>query len=73
MTRQYLACKFRPGDVQNYTYHYDVPEGGEPLAVGDKVGVDSPRNEGRITIEVAQVLGHAPSFPTKPILGKVEM
>lgn len=64
-TRQYVACVFRPGDVRNYTYHFD----GDPLAPGDKVLVDSPRDEGKMTIEVVKIVPKPP-FPTKPIIGK---
>lgn len=63
---QYLACKFRPADSRTYTYSWD---GETPLAPGDKVQVDSPRDEGRMTIEVAAIVPK-PSFPTKPIIGK---
>lgn len=63
---QYLACKFRPTDTRTYTYSWD---GAEPLAVGDKVTVASPRDEGNMTIEVAAIVAK-PSFPTKPIIGK---
>lgn len=27
--RQFVACKFRPGDRRSYTYHWD----GEPLTI----------------------------------------
>ena len=64
--RQYLACKFRPGDKRAYTYHND----GDPCAVGDKVLVASPRGEGRMTVEVAVILDANPGFATKAIIGK---
>lgn len=63
---QYLACKFRPTDSRTYTYSWD----GEQLAVGDKVQVESPRDEGKMTVEVADIVAKPP-FATKPILGKV--
>lgn len=63
--RQFVTCKFRPGDTRKYTYHND----GDPVAPGDKVIVDAPRAEGKITIEVCEIVGQ-PRFETKPILGK---
>ena len=64
--RQFIACVFRPGDTRSYTYHND----GDPVAVGDKVLVESPRDEGKMTIEVVKIVPEKPSFPTKPIIGK---
>lgn len=63
--RQYYACIFREGDTRKYTYHYD----GEPLAEGDKVTVET-KSGGTQTVIVAMAMDAAPSFPTKPILGK---
>lgn len=67
MSRQYVEAKFRLNDKRAYTYHND----GDPLAVGDKVEVDSPRDEGKMTIHVVGISSRPPKFPTKPILRKV--
>lgn len=40
--RQFVACKFRPGDRRSYTYHWD----GEPLAPGDEVKVPDKSGDG---------------------------
>lgn len=67
--RQFVACKFRSSDTRTYTYHND----GEPVAVGDVVKVaDRDHPDSWKRVEVAAIVDHAPSFPTKPILGKVE-
>lgn len=65
--RQYVACTFRPGDVRTYTYHND----GEPVAVGDKVVVET--NRGRQTVDVVSLTAEAPRFITKPIIGKAQV
>lgn len=66
--RQYVACKFRPEDRRTYTYHND----GEPVAVGDAVKVLDRSGDGWKRIEVVEIGHIAPSFPTKPILGKID-
>lgn len=63
--RQFAVCKFRPGDRRGYTYHND----GAPVAVGDRVTVDGPRGEGKMTVEVSEIGVPEPSFATKAILG----
>lgn len=68
MTRQYVACKFRPDDRRSYTYHFD----GEPLAAGDEVKVAGRGDEGWQRIYVVAVSDEKPSFETKPILEKIE-
>lgn len=67
-SRQYIACTFRPGDARQYTYHND----GEAVAVGDTVKVTDRDGVGWKRVTVAAIVDTAPSFPTKPILGKVE-
>lgn len=59
-TRQFVACVFRPEDTRTYTFHND----GERLAVGDRAKVAS----GIVTVRA--ILDLAPTFPTKPIIGK---
>ena len=61
MSRQYLACKFRPGDKRAYTYHND----GEPRAVGDLVKVET--REGVKEVTVHEIVGK-PSFATEPVV-----
>ena len=53
---QYLACKFRPADTRTYTYQWD---GAEPFAVGDKVTVRGPRDEGNMTVEYNSTTGQS--------------
>ena len=63
MTRQFLACEFKPGG-RRYTY---VNE-GEPVAIGDLVKVAT---RGSIqVITVADVAIEEPPFECKPIIGK---
>lgn len=69
MPRQYAACKFRPTDTRTYTYHYD---GVEILVPGDDVKVPDAREDGWKRVYVVEVTDEAPSFPTKPILGKLD-
>lgn len=66
MTRQFVACAFREGQTRTYTYHND----GEPVAPGDRVQIMSRDGLGKQTVFVVTLLDDAPSFPTKPILGK---
>lgn len=66
---QYVACKFRSTDTRSYTYEYD---GEEPLAIGDFVKVPDRDGDGWKRVEVVSISDQAPSFPCKPILGKVE-
>ena len=68
MPRQYVACKFRPDDRRSYTYHND----GEPVAAGDQVKIAGREEDGWQRVHVVSVSDEEPSFPTKPILGKVE-
>ncbi|MGE4321966.1 MAG: hypothetical protein AB7E60_02930 [Sphingobium sp.] len=67
-SRQYIACKFRITDARSYTYHND----GEPLAVGDFAKVEDRDGDGWKRVEVVAIGDEAPSFPTKPTLGKIE-
>ena len=62
-SRQFVACKFKPWDQRSYTYHND----GAPVAVGDRVTVETAK--GTQTVTVDALVPHAPTFPTKPILG----
>lgn len=62
--RQYVAVQFNPWDRRSYTYHND----GDPVAIGDKVLVTTPR--GQSTVEVVSLPEQVPSFETKPIDGK---
>jgi hypothetical protein len=64
MTRQFVKCQFNPWDQRSYTYHHD----GEPVAVGDKVKVETTR--GVSVVEVVGLTDEQPKFETKPILGK---
>ena len=64
---QYVACKFRETDTRSYTYHND----GEPLAPGDWAKVEDRNGDGWKRVLVVMATDEAPSFPTKPILGKV--
>ncbi|APL94116.1 hypothetical protein [Sphingobium indicum] len=68
MSRQYVACKFRPDDKRSYTYHND----GEPVAVGDEVKIAGRSDDGWQRVHVVAIADEMPSFETKPILGKVE-
>lgn len=68
MPTQYVACKFRSTDARSYTYHFD----GEPLAIGDFVKVADRDGDGWKRVEVVSIAGAKPSFPTKPIIGKIE-
>lgn len=65
---QYVACKFRSEDKRTYTYHND----GEPLVIGDAVKVADRSGDGWMRVEVVSIADEAPSFPTKPILGRLE-
>lgn len=69
MPKQYCACKFRSTDTRSFTYHYD---GEEPIAVGDMVWVPDARSDGRKRVEVVSISDEEQSFPTKPILGKLD-
>lgn len=62
--RQYVAVQFNPWDRRSYTYHND----GEPVAIGDKVLVTTPR--GQSVVEVVGLPDLVPPFETKPIDGK---
>jgi len=66
--RQYVACKFRTEDTRSYTYHND----GEPVAVGDLLKVADRDGDGWKRVHCVSIGDTAPTFPTKPILGKVE-
>lgn len=68
MTRQFVACSFRPGDTRAYTFSYD---GTEPLAVGDVVLVAGRNGEGTKKVHVAILDVPEPTdFEAKPILEK---
>ena len=67
MSRQFIECRFRPGDVRSYAYHWD----GEPCALGDFVEVET-RGGAKARVEVIALLDKAPPFATKPILRKAE-
>lgn len=58
--RQYVVIKFNPSDLRTYTYHNDGP----PVAVGDKVEVETKR--GTASVEVVAVDDTEPNFATKP-------
>lgn len=68
MTRQYVACKFRPDDRRSYTYHFD----GEPLAAGDEVKIAGRGDEGWQRVYVVAVSDEQPPFDTKPIIEKIQ-
>lgn len=63
-TRQYVSVKFNPWDHRDYTYHNT----GEPVAVGDRVIVET--NRGDATVDVVAIKPDKPPFQTKPIKGK---
>ena len=67
MTRQFLACEFKPGG-RRYTYHHD----GEPVAIGDLVQVET-RGGSIQRITVADISIEAPPYETKPILGLADL
>ena len=62
---QFCKCKFRSSDTRTYTYRND----GAPVAVGDRVEVEAPRDEGKVVVEVAEIDVPEPPFACKPILG----
>ncbi|TKD50548.1 hypothetical protein [Sphingomonas baiyangensis] len=62
--RQYVSVLFKPWDRRTYTYHND----GERVAEGDEVVVSTDR--GPAVVTVASTSDRAPSFDTKPIVGK---
>lgn len=70
MTRQFYACRFRSADSRAYTYHWD----GDPLAPGAEVMVAKARGEGnqRVYVVARQGPDFAPSFETKPIVGRAD-
>lgn len=61
MTRQFLACTFKPGGRQ-YTYHFDGDETVEP---GRKV--EAMTDQGTQKLTVARVVPDAPTFLTKEV------
>ena len=64
MARQFVACAFTNGG-RSYTYHND----GDPVAVGDKVEVET--RHGIAVVDVLNVTNEFnSSFETKPIIGK---
>lgn len=68
-SRQFIACKFRPNDKREFTYHNDGP----PVAVGDQVKVPDRSGDGWNAVTVSAVGVPEPTkFATKAILGKVE-
>lgn len=66
---QYVQCKFRREDTRSYTYAYD---GAVELAIDDEVKVPDRSGDGWKRVYVTAITDEAPSFPCKPILGKVE-
>lgn len=67
MSRQYIACKFRPADRRTYTYHND----GDPVAVGDEVMAPSARSDdGWQKVHVVAIVDE-PEFETKGLLGTI--
>lgn len=69
MSRQFIACKFRESDTRSYTYHFD---GAETFQPGDQVKVEDRSGDGWKRVWVVSTSDRAPSFPTKPILGRVD-
>lgn len=67
MTRQYLACSFRPGG-RHYTYHHD----GAPVSVGAEVKIPARDGDGWQRVKVEAILPVPPAFETKPILGVID-
>lgn len=64
--RQFLVCKFRPGDKRGYTYHHD----GEPIEVGAEVKVPDRSGDGWMRATVHEISWEAPEYATKSILGR---
>jgi hypothetical protein len=68
--RQFYACRFRPADKREYTYHSDL---GEPFSPGNEVRVPDKSGEGwsRVYVVAKHPADFVPStkFDTKPILG----
>lgn len=63
--RQYLAIKFKATDRRTYTYHND----GDRCEVGEIIKLRAA--DGWQRVEVVAVDLEKPSFPTKPIGGKL--
>jgi hypothetical protein len=66
---QFVQCKFRREDTRSYTYHY---EGEDEISIDDEVKVADRSGDGWKRVYVTAIGDEAPSFPTKPILGKIE-
>lgn len=64
----YVVCKFRPEDARGYTYFYE----GDDLVCGDEVKVPDRSGDSWNRVYVVDITDEAPSFPCKPILGKLE-
>lgn len=63
---QYIACQFRKGEGQSYTYSNP----GDPVKVGDEVKVESKGADGWKRVYVSAVGVPKPTqFEAKPILG----
>jgi hypothetical protein len=67
MSRQFVACRFQPGDKRLYTFHND----GEPVKAGDFVKVET-RGQVVKTVEVVDIVPQAPPFATAPVLELAE-
>jgi hypothetical protein len=61
---QFVVCKFA-ASKRGYTYVNDGP----PVSIGDRVEVQAPRDEGKVTVEVTGIDVPEPPFACKPILG----
>lgn len=65
--RQFVACRFKAEEKRLYTFHND----GDACAAGDFVEVEL-RDGSKKTVEVAALVDNQPTFPTAPVLSKVE-
>jgi hypothetical protein len=59
---QFVSVQFQAWDRRSYTYHWE----GEPLAIGDKVVVET--KAGQVEVEVVTIRLDTPDFPTKPVI-----
>lgn len=68
MSARFVLCKFREEDARSYTYE----SAGIEAAIGDQVKVADRSGDGWKRVFVVGLTDEQPSFPCKPILGKVE-
>jgi hypothetical protein len=61
---QFVACSFKPGGR-----HFTYENKGDPVAVGDRVRVPAPRDDGFVIVTVEAIATKAPPFACKEVLG----